>query len=74
VHAFKGNAANVGADRLIRVSKEAESAGIVEFLRSRDQRLAALRQTFDDTLTALRSMTISTAQSGRDSPRPGTSR
>jgi len=56
VHAFKGNAANVGANRLIQLCHEVESAGIVEFLRSREQRLAVLRTTFEDTLVALRTM------------------
>jgi two-component system sensor histidine kinase RpfC len=70
VHAFKGNAANVGASRLIRLCREAEAAGIVEFLRNREQNLATMQQTFDDTLTALRGLIPAAAQGGRDDFRP----
>jgi len=56
IHAFKGNSANVGATRLIQMCREAESAGIVDFLREREQRLSALKKTFDETLDVLRGM------------------
>lgn len=72
VHAFKGNAANVGASRLIRHCREAEAAGIAAFLREREQNLAAMRQTFDDTLRALYSMIPTAAHGGRD-PHPRSS-
>jgi two-component system sensor histidine kinase RpfC len=73
VHAFKGNATNVGASRLIQLCRETEGAGIVEFLRNRDQTLATMRQTFDDTLVALRDMIPSAAPGTRDGPIPGAS-
>lgn len=54
VHALKGNAANVGAIRLLRACRHAEGAGMVEFMRDRDRMLADMRQTFSESLVALR--------------------
>jgi len=68
LYAFKGNAANVGASRLIQLCREAEAAGIVEFLRNREQNLATLRKIFDDTLVVLRDMIPSIAPGSRDNP------
>lgn len=53
VHAFKGNAANIGGMRLMQVCREAESAGLARFLRDPVSLLGMLRQTFEQTLAAL---------------------
>lgn len=74
VHALKGNAANVGANRLMQVCRETEAAGIVAFLREREQNLAAIQSTLDETLAALRGLIPATASGGRDHPQPGSSR
>jgi two-component system sensor histidine kinase RpfC len=54
VHALKGNAANVGAARLMEVCQHAESGGLVQFLRERDALFARMQEAFDETLAALR--------------------
>ncbi len=74
VHALKGNAANVGANRLMQVCRETEAAGIVAFLRDRDQNLETIQRTLDETLTALRGLIPASASGGRDRPQPGSSR
>lgn len=74
VHALKGNAANVGANRLMQVCRETEAAGIVAFLRDREHNLATIQNILDETLTALRGLIPAAASGGRDHPQPGSSR
>jgi len=74
VHALKGNAANVGANRLMQVCRETEAAGVVAFLRDREQNLATIQSTLDETLVALRGLIPAVASGGRDRPQPGSSR
>ena len=64
LHALKGNAANVGAVRLMQACQQAEAAGVVEFLRDRNRLLAEVRHAFADTLTALREYTQPPPQGG----------
>lgn len=53
VHALKSNAANVGAQRLMEVCRNAESIGVVEFMRERDRLLRNLDAEFADSVAAL---------------------
>jgi len=56
VHALKSNAANVGAMKLMQACQQAEAAGIVEFIRHRQQVLAVMQDVFTETLVALRGL------------------
>jgi two-component system sensor histidine kinase RpfC len=56
IHALKGNAANIGGSRLMEVCQQAESGGLVSFLRERGALLTELQTTFEETLGALRSL------------------
>ncbi len=62
VNALNSNAANVGAMKLMQVCRQAEAAGIVEFMRDRQQILALMQDAFAETLVALRGLLLATPQ------------
>jgi two-component system sensor histidine kinase RpfC len=57
LHALKGNGANVGALRLVRVCQEAEQCGILEFRRDGKLLMRGLEDAFAEALNALRQLT-----------------
>ena len=68
VHALKGNAANVGAKTLIDVCHQAESGGLILFMRERDELLQQMRRVFADTLAALHGLLHPAASSSDGDP------
>lgn len=57
VHSLTSNAANVGARRLMDLCHSASRVGIVEFLQERDRLLNGLRESFQQSVAALRDTT-----------------
>ncbi|MBI3896829.1 MAG: response regulator [Gammaproteobacteria bacterium] len=66
VHAFKGNAANVGAVKLMQMCCDAETAGVLEFRRAHDHQLERMQLAFDESLSALRRLVRVGASQDRD--------
>lgn len=64
IHALKGNAANVGAARLVRACSAVETTGVVKFVREREQSLTCLQTAFTESLAALQEI----MHSSRPSP------
>jgi two-component system sensor histidine kinase RpfC len=64
VHALKSNAANIGAMKLMQACRQAEAAGIVEFMRRRQQELALMQDAFAETVVALRGLLTAAPQAG----------
>ncbi len=62
VHALKSNAANVGATKLMQACRQAEAAGIVEFMRNRQPLLVSMQNAFTETLLALRKLLMAAPQ------------
>ena len=56
LHALKGNAANVGAVRLVAACRQAESLGIIAFRREGQSLLSNIRAQFDAALLALQEL------------------
>jgi len=48
--------------KLMQVCRQAEAAGIVEFMRDRQQILALMQDAFAETLVALRGLLLATPQ------------
>lgn len=61
VHALKGNAANVGAVKLVQECREAGAVGMIEFMRDRDRLLGRLQEAFTASLTALHELVRTSA-------------
>ena len=68
VHAMKGNAANVGALRLMRACRMAEAAGVLEFRREGMALVQALREHFFAAQQALQELTPAAANPDRTGP------
>jgi two-component system sensor histidine kinase RpfC len=64
VHALKGNAANIGAVRLVQVCYEAEHLGVLEIHRDGRRLLEQVEALLAETLEALRRYTLGASAAG----------
>ena len=68
VHALKGNAANVGAVRLVAACRQAETFDIIKFRREGAAILHEMHECFDAGRVALRELIHPATNPGRGSP------
>ena len=68
LHALKGNAANVGAVRLVAACRQAESMGVIAFRREGQALLHNIHTQFDAALLALQELIPSAKVPGQTGP------
>lgn len=68
LHALKGNAANVGAVRLVAACRQAESMGIIAFRREGPSLLQNIHAQFDAALLALQELIPPASVPGQTGP------